>query len=142
MTRSLDPDPLSTILGFRFIPMDSYPRFTLNNGANLLTVEYAGHITAAAMQDHAGETGSVLEQMKPGFTVLSDLSRLDSMDPDCAPWISRVMDQFNRSRVGHIIRVIPDPKKDIGLGILSLFHYTRRVPINTVTTREEAQRLL
>jgi len=122
--------------------MDAYPRFLLNADATVLTIEYAGHITAAAMQGHAIETEVIVRQMKPGFTVLSDLTKLESMDPDCVPWLSRVMDHFNRSLVGHIIRVIPDPKKDIGLGILSLFHYTRRIPINTVTTLEEALRLI
>jgi hypothetical protein len=122
--------------------MAAHPRLTPNDDGTLLTVEYFGHITAAVMEEHAVEAGSVISKMKPGFTVLSDLTNLESMDPDCVPWLSRVMDQFNRSLVGHIIRVIPDPKKDIGLGILSLFHYTRAVPINTVTTLEEALRLI
>ena len=35
-------------------------------------------------------------------------------------------------------RVVPDPHKDIGLNILSQFHYARELPITTVETLVEA----
>ena len=41
-----------------------------------------------------------------------------------------------------VVRVIPDPYKDIGLNIVSLFHYPRRVRIVTCETLEEAMRAL
>jgi hypothetical protein len=41
-----------------------------------------------------------------------------------------------------VVRVIPDPHKDIGLNILSLFHYRRGVRIVTCETLEEAMRAL
>jgi hypothetical protein len=41
-----------------------------------------------------------------------------------------------------VVRVIPDPHKDIGLNIMSLFHYRRRVRIITCETLAEALRSL
>jgi hypothetical protein len=41
-----------------------------------------------------------------------------------------------------VVRVIPDPTKDIGLNILSVFHYRHRVRVVTCQTMEEAARLL
>ena len=48
----------------------------------------------------------------------------------------------NKQGVAKIVRVIPDPKKDIGLNILSVFHYPRRIQIITCETRKEALKLL
>jgi hypothetical protein len=38
--------------------------------------------------------------------------------------------------------VIPDPRKDIGFNILSLFHYRHDIHIVTCETLEEAKRAL
>jgi hypothetical protein len=44
--------------------------------------------------------------------------------------------------VSKVIRIIPDPRKDIGLRILSLFHYDRGVRILTFHDRNEAEKAL
>jgi hypothetical protein len=41
-----------------------------------------------------------------------------------------------------VVRVIPDPRKDIGLNMLSLFHYRRGIRIVTCMTLEEATKTL
>jgi hypothetical protein len=41
-----------------------------------------------------------------------------------------------------VVRVIPDPARDIGLQIMSLFHYGHDVRIVTCATLDEAQRAL
>ena len=43
--------------------------------------------------------------------------------------------------VAEVVRVIPDPQKDIGLNILSVFHYSRRVRIVTCESLAEAEEL-
>jgi hypothetical protein len=52
------------------------------------------------------------------------------------------MDLCNKHGIEMVVRVIPDPQKDIGLNILSLFHYRRRVRIVTCKTLAEAMRAL
>jgi hypothetical protein len=41
-----------------------------------------------------------------------------------------------------VVRVIPDPQKDIGMQIMSLFHYDRRVRIVTCESLAEAMKVL
>lgn len=48
------------------------------------------------------------------------------------------MELLGRHGVSKVARVIPDPGRDIGFNILSIFHYSRSVKIHTCPTREEA----
>jgi len=52
------------------------------------------------------------------------------------------MDLLNKQGVSTVVRVIPDPRKDIGFNILSLFHYRPDVQIVTCETLEEAMKVL
>jgi hypothetical protein len=61
--------------------------------------------------------------MRPGFRVLADLTCLESMDPSGAPYIGSVMDLCVTKEVEHVVRVIPDPRRDIGINIMSYFRY-------------------
>jgi hypothetical protein len=73
---------------------------------------------------------------------LSDLSDLEIMDPDCAAEIEFGMDLCNKAGVSKVVRVIPDPRKDIGLTIMSVFHYHRGVKIVTCETLAQALQAL
>ena len=52
------------------------------------------------------------------------------------------MDLFNESGVATVVRVIPQPKRDIGLQIMSFFHYGNDVQIETCTNMGEALTIL
>jgi hypothetical protein len=80
--------------------------------------------------------------MPRGFRLLADFSDLDSMEMECAPLIARVMDLCNEAGIGKVIRIIPDPRKDIGLRIMSLFHYNRDVRILTFDDKIKAEKAL
>jgi anti-anti-sigma regulatory factor len=67
-----------------------------------------------------------------------DLSGLESMDVACATYIGKTMDWCNKRGVSRVLRVIPDPHKDIGLNIMSLFHYRHGLPIVTCDSLKEA----
>jgi len=81
-------------------------------------------------------------RLRPGFSVLVDLSHLEEMDPSCAQEIRVGMDYFRDRGVAQIVRVIPDQRKDIGFGIMSLFHYGADVKVQTVETLAEALAVL
>jgi hypothetical protein len=81
-------------------------------------------------------------QTTPGFTLLTDLSRLEAMEYSCTPIIAKIMDHFNSRQVAKIVRVIPDGDKDIGFSILSMFHYNTSIPITTCENLSEAEALL
>ena len=109
---------------------------------NLLKISYAQHVGPEDTEHVEKNAPPLLADLRPGFSLLTDLSGLESMDLACVPYIRRMMDLCNKKGVELVVRVIPDPHKDIGLNILSLFHYRRRVRIVTCETRAEAMKVL
>jgi anti-anti-sigma regulatory factor len=83
-----------------------------------------------------------LPNLTKGFKILTDLSGLNSMDALCVSELKRMMDLCRKSGVGTVARVIPDPAKDIGFNILSLFHYRDKVHVLTFQTLAEAEQAL
>jgi len=114
----------------------------LDESRKLLKISYAQHVGPEDTRRAAETILPLLAEVQPGFRLLTDLSGLDSMDLACMPHIRRMMDLLNRRGVEMVVRIIPDPHKDIGLNILSLFHYRRRVRIITCATPGEAMRAL
>ena len=126
------------------IAVKSKPTFeiAIDPARNIARLQYSGKVTAGHMPDCVGQITSLLPRLRAGFTVLVDLSGLDSMEIDCVPYLSGIMDFCRAQGVGTVIRVIPDPSKDIGLNILSLIHYRGEVHIVTCDTLDEAEKLV
>ena len=82
--------------------------------------------------------GEVLQDIAPGFRVLADFRGLESMESAAARHIAKIMDALAEKNVASVTRVMPDPHKDIGLNILSQFHYGREVTITTFETLADA----
>ena len=114
----------------------------VDKSKNLLRITYAERVGAEDTKRVEVEIPLLLAEVRAGFRLLTDLSRLESMDLACVPYIKRMMDLCNKKGVELVVRVIPDPQKDIGFNILSLFHYRRRVRIVTCPTLEEALKAL
>ena len=109
---------------------------------NLLKIIYGERVGPEETKRCAAELKLLLADQQAGFRLLTDLSTLESMDIACVPDIRRMMDLLNKKGVEQVVRVIPDPRKDIGLNIMSLFHYRRGVQIVTCETLEEAMTTL
>lgn len=109
---------------------------------NVLRVDFHGVVTGALLQAETQQVTDALKHLQPGFIVVADLTDLERMDLDCAPPLTAMMDIYVAAKIGRVIRIIPDPSKDIGLNILSITHYRGRVPIVTCETREEAEQAL
>lgn len=109
---------------------------------NLLLVRYSGHVDPEQTRRGADDLETLLRKFHPGFRLLTDLSLLESMDLDCVPALKRMMDLCDQAGVDLVVRVIPDPHKDIGLSIMSLFHYKKRVRIVTCRSAAEAYSVL
>ena len=84
----------------------------------------------------------MLQDAAPGIHALTDFRWLESMPPSTAPHIAEIMDALAEKQVASVIRVIPDPGKDIGMNILSRFHYSRELSITTVETLVDALDIL
>jgi len=109
---------------------------------NLVVVRFRGHVGPSDVRRYLEEARAALTDIQPGFRLLADLTDLETMDVSCAPYIRQAMDLFNEKGITAVVRVIPDPTLDIGLQIMSLFHYGHDVRIITCATLEEAMRAL
>ncbi len=109
---------------------------------NTIIIEFEGKIDAAQGEQYLPDIQKVLSKVKKGFNLLVDLSSVQTVDPKIQGVIKKVMDLLNAQGVTKILRVIPDPAHDIGLNIMSLFHYSEEVKVLTLRSREEAQERL
>ena len=113
-----------------------------NPSRQLLVLHYIGRIQAAELRRGFEDIHKLLADLPSGFRLLVDLSHSESLDLDCVPELGRMMDLIGRASVGVVVRVIPDPQKDIGFNILSVFHYPHHPRIITCQTTAEAGQLL
>jgi anti-anti-sigma regulatory factor len=115
---------------------------TINKRQNVLIIFFIGHVRRADLEKEHAEISELLAELRPGFRLLTDLSSLTETDRDCAPEIAKMMELCDQRGVELIVRVIPKPSLDIGLNILSLFHYPHRPRTVTCSTLEEGARAL
>ena len=115
---------------------------TSNKARQSLVVTFIDEVSPAHFTKAIEDLPSLLSYLKPSFSLLVDLTSLTLMSEDCAPEITEVMDLCDRAGVKRIIRVIPDPAKDIGLGILSRFHYRHKPRMIRCETLAEAAKHL
>ena len=110
--------------------------------ANLLKISYGGRVEPAETKRCLEALERLRPELRPGFRLLTDLSALETMDLASIPHIKRIMDFCNQQGIAQVVRVIPDPHKDIGLNIMSLFHYGRQVRFVTCVSLDEALAVL
>ncbi|HEX4265080.1 MAG TPA: hypothetical protein VH597_12135 [Verrucomicrobiae bacterium] len=113
-----------------------------NPAENLLKFAFSGSVTTDETARWRAQLDGLLKQLRPGFKLLSDFSGVESIDVACAPDIEFVMELLNKAGIAKVVRVITHPRQDIGMSIMSLFHYRRCVAIVTCQTMEEALRAL
>ena len=116
--------------------------FESDSAQNLFVVRFSGHATSVEFSAQVEPMKQAIGKMRPGFGLLADLTNLELMDADCAPHIRAIMDYANAHGVAVVVRVIPDPHRDIGLQIMSRFHYGNNVNIVTCANVEEAMKIL
>src|SRR5476649_1380278 len=85
-------------------------------------MSYSQHVGADEMRRCFGTVRDLMDHLKPGFFLLTDLSNLESMDASCAPELGAIMDLCSANGMSTVVRVIPDPTKDIGFDLISCFH--------------------
>lgn len=115
---------------------------TSNKHQRLIFFNYVQHVSPAELESVRGDVKSLLGDLPSGIRLLADLSQVESMEPDCLTEIGHTMDLVAQHDVKLIVRVIPDPTKDIGLNILTVFHYPRHPRVITCQNLAEALRQL
>ncbi|PYK73625.1 MAG: hypothetical protein DME44_00690 [Verrucomicrobia bacterium] len=87
----------------------------------LLVISAAGEVTKKEVENAALQIREIMKEITPGFRVLADFRWLDRMEPAAAAHLAEIMDVLAAKDVAAVVRVVPDPHKDIGLNILSQF---------------------
>jgi hypothetical protein len=113
-----------------FVEADTTKRFVV--------ISVAGRVSAQEARETAQRVHDLLQDIAPGFVALTDFRWLDSMETGAAPFIGEIMDALSMKKVSAVVRVVPDPHKDIGLNILSKFHYGSETRILTFETLADA----
>lgn len=114
----------------------------LDQSRNAVTISYSGRVTPDETRLCAEEIRLALTILQPGFRLIVDLTDLRAMDIACSPLIADIMEICNAAGVAEVVRIIPDPTRDIGLQIMSFFHYGGHVHILTCATVAEARQML
>ena len=104
----------------------------------LLVLSVAGKVTLDESRETVARVREKLEEISPGFVALVDFRWLESMSAAAAPFVAEIMDAFMARGVSAVVRVMPDPHRDIGLNILSSFHYGSEVRLMTFQTLADA----
>ena len=116
-------------------------RVTPDQAEKELTISYRGHVTPEETRLCDEEVKLALARLEPGFRLIVDLTGLELMELGCSPRVAAIMEHCDAAGVAEVVRIIPDPTRDIGLQILSLFHYGSDVCIRTCASVAEANEL-
>jgi hypothetical protein len=115
---------------------------TSNKAKRLLHLSYIGNVGVEELRRGHDEVVALLADLPAGFKMLVDLDRLESMNTDCVEELGKMMELLDQHGLAHVVRVIPDPTKDIGFNILARFHYHNNPRMNNCGTMIEALKLL
>jgi anti-anti-sigma regulatory factor len=110
----------------------------IDRSKRLLVISAMQRVTAEQAKLAAKQVRELVRDVAPGFRVLADFRWLESMDAAAAPHVAKIMDTLAEKGVSSVTRVMPDPHKDIGLNILSQFHYGPEIQIATFETLADA----
>jgi hypothetical protein len=113
-----------------------------SDAERLITITWFGQVDSDEMRRCAEEIDVRASKMRPWFRVLVDMTNLESMDYAGAPSIGSIMDLCVTKQVEHVVRVIPNPHKDIGLNIMSHLRYGSNVRITICENLADAMRQL
>lgn len=115
---------------------------TSNKAKALLFLNYIDHVDAADLERGHDDVVALMADLPDGFKMLVDFSRLETMDTNCVAQLGKIMELLDQRGMEQVVRVIPDPAKDIGFNILARFHYHHNQKMNNCGTMLEAMKLL
>ena len=106
---------------------------------NTVIVEFEGNVDAAQAKRFVADFDKVRPEPTKEFKLLTDFSLVDTMEFSVKSEIEKAMDFLNAQGVTEIVRVIPDPNMDIGFNLMSAAHYSKRIKVHTLRSRQEAE---
>ena len=104
----------------------------------ILYIGFKDHVQQSQIRELEESLPGILADLSPQFTILCDMTGMETMEFDCSKPVADLMKKMAEAGVGEVVRVIPDPGKDIGFGILSVFHYPSSLPVIIYKSLEDA----
>jgi hypothetical protein len=114
-------------------------KIELNPYPNTISIEISGCFDLNQAEQIHKRLEAVLPDFKQGFILITDISSLQDIDNDVRISIKKSMDLINRHRPSRIIRIVPDINKDVGFNIMSMFHYSKDIKINTLQSPDQSE---
>lgn len=114
----------------------------VDKSKRVIVITAVGHVTEADVKEAARQVREIVKDLAPGFRVLTDFRWMDSMQASASKHVAEIMDAVAAKKVGFVARVISDPRKDIGLNILSQFHYGPEIQTANFETLADALQAL
>jgi len=105
---------------------------------NMIEISLQGTIDKPGAEQFVKDVAMVLEQLREGFVVLSDIRRVTEITADAYPVLTGYMDCCNRKKVRAIARILSRQMENHGFMIMSNMHYGRNVSIREFTSRKQA----
>jgi len=133
---------IRSLLKVRQIMVMAMLLVTSNKEKQLLMAHLIGPVRPAEFAAGREELAAELLGLSHGFRYLVDFTHLESMGLECMSEMGRVMELIAQAGVGMVVRVIPDPSKDIGMNILTIFHYPHGLHVATCQNMTEAASVL
>ena len=115
---------------------------TSNTLKQLLYLNFVGTVRPEEFPKGRADVTAQLAGLAPGFHYLVDLTHLEFMGLECMAELGVLMELIGQSGVGLVVRVIPDPSKDIGMNILTVFHYPHQLRVVTCQNLTDAVKAL
>jgi anti-anti-sigma regulatory factor len=115
---------------------------TSNKSKQVLQIRFIGQVRPEEFQGGREDVTAEAAALSPGFRYLVDFSQLESMGLDCLPELGRTMELTGHAGAGLVVRVIPDPGKDIGMNILTIFHFPKHLKVVTCQSLTDAAKTL
>jgi len=112
-----------------------------DDAGQILTISYGRRVNSSQVEECLRSIER-MGHLQRGFVLLSDLTQLESMDEDCATPLGAIMELCSSRGISAIVRVIPDPSKDIGFNLIALFHFQKPVRTYTCPNLAEAMKYL
>jgi hypothetical protein len=104
---------------------------------NIVILEYEGIVDVREAKELYLKLQTLIPKCPRGFKLLADFSLVNNIEKEVLPVIKKIMDLFNQHGISEVIRIIPDPDKDIGFNILSRFHYDKDVKALTCQSLDQ-----
>jgi hypothetical protein len=105
----------------------------------LLVISAAQRVTAeGGKADRTAACANYWKMSRLGFACWRIFGGWTQWNSAAARHLAEIMDALAEKEVASVTRVMPDPHKDIGLNILSQFHYGPKIKITTFETLADA----